>query len=772
MPRLWKEILMTVVIISATIGAVLSVISGIRLVSYTPIARLSIESLIACWSAICVGLSLVITRNRFTLSSLFLTASFSSIILRRALILIYLLQIRELPITPLSTLHTVFNLHEVLLTSLFLFLANSLRTPDRRLECSPRSILLAVSITVLAPAIYYTVVWYVFQYVQMPVDVFNQSVMIALVCVLALFGIAMAQVFRRNINRIFERTYFVAAVVLLSLASTLFLYSIIVPSDVWVYAENMEVAAIFLFGLSMSQVYLLRLGLSTVKSYLLYISLAISSYLPALFSTILAVTAEDIFSPLPNYLTYYVIDFGVGFLCAVIAWLLHSYSRIRPTRGQTELILVFGLWSSVFIVPIITSILERSISRWPDRVLTPYIAMSILTLLILFKTAVNSVLSTHATESVSSTSMSNENNSQSLFFKISALILTVLLATHLHYVLIDIAGIRIGGHPDIVLLMVSNLLMLTIMSYLIFTSCETLAPRLSPETYVMLFLALCILPNILRCIHQLWTIGWWIAEFTLFVSLFVGPVLIVLLYKDAMKELQQSQRRAQLYADLLMHDITNYNQMILTSLELLSLKSGDDNPETMNAIFSAAHRALALSTQLIRNVRLLNSTEDLSIPQPRHPVDLVSALVTALDIATHQYDTHRVVLRLNTVTISAPVMANDNLSTVFLNIIISIVQRLEMSGIESTTLSFDITKSRQFGDRWWAARAYVQDLQLQVIEPESYFDLRLESKGTRDLSLFVAKALVESMGGLFYVTNFSRGSIVSIELPVSDIPPA
>ncbi len=759
MPRaLRNEYIKVLVIIPVAVLAIVLALSGMGLVSYSPIARLSIESLITCWASISVGLSLVLLRTRFTHAQIFLTTAFSSIVLRRMFILLYLLQIRNESIVSLSSLSIISNLHEMTLILLFLLLSGINEKRDIILDCTPHSILLVIVVTVLIPASLYVAGYYLALFLA-SVDALNLFVVLNLVSIFVICGILLFSLFRGSINRLFEHGYFLSAVILLVIAALFTVASIISSSDMWVYAENLEVSAIFLFGISLARAYLVRVGITGKASYSLYSFLAITAYLPALLSTTVDVVSDPINLQMPDYFAHIVIDFGVGFLFTVIAWLLYSYYVIRPTQGQSELILVFGLWSSVFIVPITTSIFHEAILRWPDRALTPYIVMNLLTMILFTRVVFHTVSSTNTS------SVHAMKNGGSLFFKTLFLILLVVVGSTVQFLIIDVAGVRISFHLDVVLLLTSSLLIILLLSYLIFTSCETFAPRVAPETYVLSFLAFCTIPNILRSFHPLWSIGWWIAELFLFSALLVGPVVLVMLYKGAMAEAQQSQRRARLYADLLMHDITNYNQMILTSLELLTIKSDD---EVTKATLSDARRALVRSTQLIRNVRLLSFTEEEPTHHRRRPMDLVKTLVQALDSVTNQYDTRKLVLRLSTSSISAPVLATEELPIVFSNILISALHKTESAGIESAELLFDISESKRAVDKWWTARLYVPGVKLRIEETES--TPSSHSDGIKDLGLFVAKALVESIGGFMYVLDNPSGSVVCIELPMMDLP--
>ena len=116
---------------------------------------------------------------------------------------------------------------------------------------------------------------------------------------------------------------------------------------------------------------------------------------------------------------------------------------------------------------------------------------------------------------------------------------------------------------------VVNLVIMFMFTYIIFLLSENTGGNAPVEMFVVFFLGMWILPNILKSYNLTWTTGWWVSEILLFIGLLAGPPLLIWLYVRSMHEVEESHKRVNMYADLLMHDVSNYNQMMMMSMELL-----------------------------------------------------------------------------------------------------------------------------------------------------------------------------------------------------------
>jgi hypothetical protein len=296
------------------------------------------------------------------------------------------------------------------------------------------------------------------------------------------------------------------------------------------------------------------------------------------------------------------------------------------------------------------------------------------------------------------------------------------------------------------------------LSYLIFTGAEKSKGRLTLDLYLSGLIAFWIVPNILESYYGLWYAGWWVSEIILFVGLLAGPPLLAWLYIEMMRESEESSSRARLYADLLMHDVTNFNQMIMTSVELLG--SPDLSEEQRIRLAKDGYQAISLAEQLISNVRLLSESELLEETDPQ-PVNLVTAIVNALDIFSKNVGPTDLTVEFKHEPKRAFVMASSHLPDVILNILYAALQiRTSPKRVEVT-----LNTIKEDGQNLWVTRVVLPGQWLP--RAEGKVDEHAGLSGGA-LGLTAAKVITESMGGVFSVNSLDDDegprTIVSVKL--------
>jgi len=303
-----------------------------------------------------------------------------------------------------------------------------------------------------------------------------------------------------------------------------------------------------------------------------------------------------------------------------------------------------------------------------------------------------------------------------------------------------------------VLLLGSNLTVMLVFTYLAFLLTKKASGNFSIELYTLSFLSVWILHSILKSYYAVWTPGWWVSEYILFIGLLVGPTILALLYIGAMGEIEESHQRAGLYADLLMHDVTNYNQIAMTSLELLKADCQDE--EKLLEYVGQAIQAVLLSDRLISNVRSLSETEQINHSDLKS-VELVSSIVEALDLVSQSIGKERVRTQFITDYSRVHVKANELLVTAFFNILYSSVYHSEAG--ESVLL--DIAPSLEDGQQWWNVRLLVQGSYMNT-KDGSFLERRPGGFSGGSLGLFVARLLFESFGGCITIDQESQENLI------------
>jgi hypothetical protein len=448
------------------------------------------------------------------------------------------------------------------------------------------------------------------------------------------------------------------------------------------------------------------------------------AYFPFMF-TILLETVGLNFETV-NFLAYSIIHIGAASLSMMLAILLYLYPKRRPIWNHVPLILIFTLWSalSVLLAIALPSVALRG------ELTTPIVVGSAVTLALLIMTIRWTVKPRTRRESPTLLRYA--------IYSLSFIILVVLAELLNQIVLSTDPGLEDSPYGAIVLLGL-NLVIMFALTYLIFLLAEQSRGKPPVEMVVAFYLGLWILPNILKSYNVTWTTAWWISEILLFVGLLIGPPLLIWLYVRAIRDEQESHRRAGLYADILMHDISNYNQMVMTTLELLG--SDELSIEQRQRLADDGFSAISFSEQLISNVRLLSETDHLDSTR-LEPTNIVSTVVSAIDTFTQRVGTDELKVEFKPETSRALVMANDLLVHIFLNILYSGLE----CRLRGEVVTIDIESIRKANESYW---------QVAIIAPGKSIDEEDDySSGT--LNLTAAELMTTSLNGEFEMEQYSR----------------
>ncbi|MDF1540478.1 MAG: hypothetical protein P1Q69_16400, partial [Candidatus Thorarchaeota archaeon] len=522
--------------------------------------------------------------------------------------------------------------------------------------------------------------------------------------------------------------YLMTTCLLMAIASLYTLFAVTTASDYWIYGENIQIAAFFVFGLTTGVPCLRRYGLRRRTSYTVIIGLAISTYIPLLATTILESLNLGSGTKVTNMLGYAIIHTGTIALAIMMILLLFAFSRLKPSTTQYPLTMLFAVWAGVGVTSVLIFIIPGAIYTGENVV--AYLAGGILTFWLLIKLDL-SVRNEPAEI--------NQISTIHLFRNASLYFMAVIVAETVNLFVISALNLS----PNLLgngLLLVCNFLVMLGFVYVVFRLSSVAEGTISFELYVICFLALWIMPSTLKSFYSVWTFGWWLSEILLFIALLIGPAILSLLYIQAVREINESHTRARLYADILMHDITNYNQMTLTTLELLA--SEKVQAVDLDRMVSDAKHAVSLAEQLISNVRLLSESEDWK-NLPTVSMNLVSEIVSALDEITHSPRNPDRVFRFASDISHAHVVGNELLGEAVLNILYVALE------IPSKRHEFEISilPLSNFGENWWGLRIDISDIYSNSKEHQELIGKTILFNIQRSLGFQVARLIIEGMNG-------------------------
>jgi hypothetical protein len=541
----------------------------------------------------------------------------------------------------------------------------------------------------------------------------------------------------REDNLFFDAGYFATACLLSAISAVLEMSDLFFTDDSWIYAENVTIAAYLLYGISIAVPFLRRVGFNRRWAYGVIVGLAVFTYIPVTITV--AIEAALLIIPIgpSNELAFYIIHIGAGSMSAMMALLLFSYSRRNPSRNHFPLILLYGLWTCATLVSAISTVWQ-AFSPLGEPVVS-YLVASILSLLLL--------IYPKYWVSEQSDKETELSSARDLLLGIAGLGLLISSGEIVNQLAI-IQYPELGPSPigSSVLLILTACVFLVIL-FQVFNLANQSEGRISIEISVVLFLTIWIVPNTLKSYYTSWSAGWWVSQLIIFIGLLVGPALLALLYIRALRETEESHDRASLYADLLMHDVSNYHQMLLTSLELLSDKTLEE--ERKRLLRADARQVVSLADQLITNVRLIDQTESFRA-KVLQPMNLVSIVVDALDDVMKSIAAEDIELRYAPSIDHAPVLANEALKHAFINILLMTFQQ----PLKRRRITVGMDAQVRDGRKWWRAELSIpghwvgqEGVAEQLQMDESGFS------GTT-LGLLVVRLITESIGGTVEFEEF------------------
>ncbi|MBN2228396.1 MAG: HAMP domain-containing histidine kinase [Candidatus Thorarchaeota archaeon] len=713
----------------AILSAVLVLGPG-GIISYTPETRASVNSLLAYWISAPAAIGIIAYIKRPLRAHLLLTSAFTFAILIHIGSAANNLFILSQESTEFLLTNTVMDLLEMAIIGLLIFFASVCYTRPRLVEqariASP-FILLAIF---LPSGIYGFVSLTIYSGISDAI--LNGFAWVFGVIAIVSFFAAIIFISRIQDDILsIDLGFFLSSLFLLIGSTVTLIISMSYVSITWVLAESLQIASFLLIGLALCVPVLKKTGFSRYAAYGLVLGLLMMAYVPLLVTIIIESASLNIIFQELNLLAFLIIHIGAGSLSGMMAILLYIYAIRNPQRNYYPLIILFGLWSIVTL----TQIFSITYPTFNEPLVT-YIVGSILSLVLLF-------LAIRFTVKPPEKKLESFSNARLLGGFAIVLCLIVIGELINQYAITTYSELDNNPIGNAILLG-TNLIVILELAFLIFMIAD-ISRGISPiELYITYFLAMWIIPNILKSYYGYWTAGWWVSEFLLFAGLLAGPPILAWFYIRMMQESEESHARANLYADLLMHDVTNYNQMVLTSLELLG--SGVSDNRSRVHLAQDGTRAISLSEQLISNVRLLSGIEG-SPQNDLEPMNLVSTIVRALDAFTQQSRSDNITIEFKPDIDSAYVLGNELLQSIFLNIFYSALEYNE----EKKIVTVDIMPIKQSNQTWWHIVIEIPGRWIKQGDQVRFYNRDTESYSGSALGLMASRIMIERLGGTFSI---------------------
>ena len=178
----------------------------------------------------------------------------------------------------------------------------------------------------------------------------------------------------------------------------------------------------------------------------------------------------------------------------------------------------------------------------------------------------------------------------------------------------------------------------------------------------------------------------------------IGDLIDITDRRNAQNDILEEKKKAELYLDILGHDINNQNQGILTLLELFLLDYPKDGPGRPD-IEQALHQAFSI-TGLIRNVKTISDIDDARFEL--EPIDVLASVERVLKKVRITYPGKDIILNINCKEQQPRVMADTLFESLLINILGNAVK---FDNKDSVKLDMDIIQTddglwrMEFSDR-------------------------------------------------------------------------
>ena len=229
--------------------------------------------------------------------------------------------------------------------------------------------------------------------------------------------------------------------------------------------------------------------------------------------------------------------------------------------------------------------------------------------------------------------------------------------------------------------------------------------------------------------------------------------------KEAEKNLKQSEQqfreaynRAELYKDLLYHDINNILNNIGLSIELSEKLLNEPNKENdIKEIYEIIKKQFARGTKLITNVRKLSSL-DFS-EKSFKTIEVIKMLEDTINVVIGKKSTRDIDISLDSFQDEIFIQANDLLIDIFENLLINALNYSDKSKVKILIkISRELQKKINFIKFEFMDNGIgVSEKKKKIIFQQS-FNKEKGSKGM-GLGLTLVKKIIESYGGEIWVEN-------------------
>ncbi|MFX1319403.1 MAG: sensor histidine kinase [Promethearchaeota archaeon] len=722
-----------------------------------PNTNISIQALLGLLAIMGGAIALLRSRQEVSLSNVILYSGFLFLgILHMMEAVLHILQFIP-PGSTIATFRLVANILEItvfiglIASSFFLKIYNDIplsKSDSHRIGVG------IISCSIACYSFYYIVILPFLPFFVLYTSGLFLTISSIIIGITTMYFVVQSKNFRTDFNKIWVLNGFL----LFLFVTPIYFVSLISPVQIWQIVVLFLMVGFISFNISISVPQFHSTGLSKKNSFLYAFFLNVFVVLPFAAAFILNQTFSGILAIMPRIELYLLIRIGAALISLGLGVLIYMYSKQKFTRSFIPLMLAFFTW---VIVDVALLILSPMVSTYNES-LVPYI-IGYLTVFVLLVMAVR----------WKQKPLKSSESGLPVFriiFSIICITAIVTISLLIENGLLISSGPILYNFPlDRIILIAFSFLNVFWFSILGYLYLKESSGEITIEILALTLLMLWIIPGILKSTFGVWEWGWWAAEFLLLGGLMVAPIIFGIAYLRALRTTEEAEKRATLYADILAHDITNYHQAIMTSLELIEL---EDVPEELHEqAIGQIHQSLSRADHLIKNVRRLGKVEHM--PETTfQPLDLVTYVKLAFDQVSRALGTDEFVLKLNQPEGYCYVDANLLLVDLFQNLIRN---AMEYSN-DTKRIEVNFKRLNSSERSWWEIQIIDFGRGIPPERKDQLFNRYMDGAHGSGLGLSVVRALSEAFGGWVAVQDrvpgqHQEGTVFLVYLPVSITEP-
>ncbi|MHA1191687.1 MAG: ATP-binding protein [Promethearchaeota archaeon] len=226
--------------------------------------------------------------------------------------------------------------------------------------------------------------------------------------------------------------------------------------------------------------------------------------------------------------------------------------------------------------------------------------------------------------------------------------------------------------------------------------------------------------------------------------------------KKSEKRYREAYNHSRFYKDLFAHDISNILQSILSSVELMTLKSEKGlNINFDDPLIDIIKQQLKRGTRLASNVRNLSELEDSEIILDK--MDIIKILKRSKGLIINAFPQKNIQIELNSDYDTLNILANDLVNEVFENIMINSVHHNINSIVE---IEIKFSKEIKDGKNFIKLEIVDNGIGIPDSNKQRVFirgDFETENMSGSGLGLKLVKKLVEIYNGEIWIEDKIKG---------------